>query len=114
MIDEENDVVHEDGEPRRVLGIPRLRSGVRPDECQPRVLGIPRDWFVIPRERPGSAAFDVRRVAHPMRWWRWRRQVHRLGPYAPDYDDGGAGPEQQIGNPVRGGNETDGRATVGS
>ena len=37
-------------------------------------------------------AFDLRGLAHPVRWWRWRRQVHRLGPYAPEYDESeGAG-----------------------
>jgi hypothetical protein len=69
-------------------------SGLRPERHQPRVLGINRHWFAVLRDRPGARTFDLRWVAHPVRWLRWRRQVHRLGPYAPDYDadDGSAHP----------------------
>jgi hypothetical protein len=88
VTDEEDSEVHEGQEPARVLGMPGLRGSVRPEEYQRRVLGISTDWFAILRARPSSSGFDVRRLAHPVRWWRWRRQVHRLGPYAPDYDDG--------------------------
>lgn len=88
MTDEEDSEVHEGQEPTRVLGMPGVRDSVRPEEYQPRVLGIPTDWFAILRARPSSSGFDVRRLAHPVRWWRWRRQVRRLGPYASDYDDG--------------------------
>jgi len=75
-------VAHEGEEPKRVLGIP-LSGAAGGDRFPPRVLGIPRDWF-------GPPAVDLRRLAHPRRWWRWRRQVRRLGPYAPDYGDDGA------------------------
>jgi hypothetical protein len=105
VIGDEGRVVHREGEPTRALGISRLRTRLRSEEYQPRVLGIPRDWFGIVREAPGSRAFDVRRITHPVRWWRWRRQVHRLGPYAPDYDDdgGSASPEHEMGNAPRDG-----------
>ena len=68
-------------EPKRVLGIP-LSGASRREEFRPGVLGMPRHWF-------GPPTVDVRRLAHPVRWWRWRRQVRRLGPYAPGYDDDG-------------------------
>ena len=71
----------------RVLGMTRHRSGLRPEDYQPRVLGIPRDWIQVNRQKTGSPTFAVRRIAHPVRWWKWRREVHRLGPYAPDYDE---------------------------
>jgi hypothetical protein len=90
VIDEGDSVVHEDEELTLVQETPRLGNGLRPEDYQPRVLGINRNWFAVLRDRPGTRAFEVRRVAHPVRWWRWRRQVHRLGPYAPDYDDDGS------------------------
>ena len=60
-------------EEKHILGIRRTK----PEE--PRVLGIPRGWI-----RP---TVDFRRIAHPLRWWKWHRQVKRLGAYAPDYDE---------------------------
>jgi hypothetical protein len=29
---------------------------------------------------------DVSVLFHPLRWMRWRRELKRLGPYAPDYE----------------------------
>jgi len=53
-----------------------------------RFLGFPRDLFGFLRERQRPRTpVHVRRIAHPVRWVKWRRQVHRLGPYAPDFDD---------------------------
>ena len=77
----------EEHERARALGLSRRRSGIRPAEDQPRVLGIPRDWFAVNRREPGSPTIDLRRIAHPVRWLKWRRALRRLGPYAPDYDD---------------------------
>jgi hypothetical protein len=58
----------------------RLRIG----ETDARVVGLPLEWF---RTRtPG----DTRWLRHPVRWARWRRQVRRLGPYAPEFDYPGA------------------------
>src|ERR1700688_1788148 len=73
-------VVREGEEPRRVLGRPQ--GGLHRDEYQLRFLQIPRNWI-------GPLRLHVRRVAHPVRLLRWRLQVRRLGPYAPDYDDFG-------------------------
>jgi hypothetical protein len=72
-------------EARRVLRIPLPRSRERRDEYRPRVLGLPQDWFRNRRVSPRPDGLDLGRMAHPLRWWRWRRLVHRLGPYAPDY-----------------------------
>ena len=79
-------MVRDGEEPKRVLGFPLRQAGPRRREDEPSVLGLPRGWISPP-------AFDLRRIAHPLRWWRWRRQVQRLGPYAPDYDDFGDAPE---------------------
>ena len=79
----EGAVTHpDDREPQRVLGMPTGRGDwrVRSDDTRPRVLGVPVTWV---RPRP----VDLRWVRHPVRWVRWRRDVHRRGPYAPDFDD---------------------------
>jgi len=77
-------VTYEDDEPQRVLGLPVRRGGPRqPAYREPRsVLGMPLSWF---GPRPH---LDTRWARHPVRWLRWRSQVHRLGPYAPDYEEG--------------------------
>jgi hypothetical protein len=105
-VSDENDrEVREGEQPSRILGIPRLEGSVRPEEFQSRVLGIPTDWFAILRARPDTSGFDVRRLAHPVRWWKWRRQVHRLGPYAPDYDDGETARRDDRGKSTQNGKE---------
>lgn len=77
-----------DWEPQRVLGMP-----VQPGDWRPRTggneqrfLGVPSGWH---RE---SGSPDTRWLRHPLRWAKWRLQVHKLGPYAPDYSDGPTGP----------------------
>lgn len=60
--------------PRRRDRLPHI------DDTEPRVLGIPRSWYRMPQP------FDLRWAPHPIRWWKWRLQVHRLGPYAPRYE----------------------------
>jgi hypothetical protein len=45
-----------------------------------RVFGIPLSWW-------GGGTIKRDRLAHPIRWARWRRQVARLGPYAPRFED---------------------------
>jgi len=80
-------VVRKGEEPRRVLGFPLRARGGRGADDQPRVLGMPRGGM-------HPQALDLRGLAHPVRWWRWRRRVHRLGPYALGYDESdGAGDE---------------------
>ncbi|MGO9150863.1 MAG: hypothetical protein ACLP1E_10640 [Acidimicrobiales bacterium] len=79
-----DEVLPEGEEPRRLLGMPIPHGVVREGEEPKRVLGmpIPLTWIDLPR-------FHMRRFLHPVRWMRWRLQVRRLGPYAPDYDDSG-------------------------
>ena len=80
-----DDVLPEGEEPRRLLGMPIRPDGVVHKGEEPkRVLGmpIPLGWIDLP-------TFHIGRFLHPVRWMRWRVQVHRLGPYAPDYDNSG-------------------------
>jgi hypothetical protein len=77
-----------DHRPRQVMGIPVGPGGWRrkpDDEEQGFVLGLPRSWFRRPDDKT-----DWRWLRHPVRWSRWRRQVQKLGPYAPGYS--GTGP----------------------
>jgi hypothetical protein len=80
---------YDDGsEPQRVLGFPVTRGGQRQggrgrSDASQRVLGLPANWFGS--QRAGHPR-DTRWLAHPARWLRWRMQVRRLGPYAPDFD----------------------------
>ncbi len=79
----EDDVIPEGEEPRRVLGFPLpAHRVVREGEEPRRVLGFP-----VPLGLLEAPNFHFRRVVHPARWVRWRLQVRRLGPYAPNYDD---------------------------
>jgi hypothetical protein len=80
---------YDDGsEPQRVLGFPVTRGEHgqswrdRADASQ-HVLGLPTNWF---GSRRAGRPRDTRWLSHPARWWRWRMQVRRLGPYAPDFD----------------------------
>jgi hypothetical protein len=69
-----------DSEHRHLAGMP-LEAGhllPRVGPTEQRVLGLPLSWF---SRRPA----DFSGLRHPLRWTRWRLQVHRLGPYAPDY-----------------------------
>ncbi len=79
-----DDVLPEGEEPRRLLGMPIPHGVVHKGEEPKRVLGmpIPLTWIELP-------TFHVRRLLHPVRWMRWRLQVRRSGPYAPDYDNSG-------------------------
>lgn len=78
MADEEDDQ-------RRTFGMPVNKGDWRPrtDDTEQRVLGVPRSWYGPKREAP----IDFRWVRHPIRWSRWRVQVHRLGPNALSYED---------------------------
>ena len=72
-------------EPKRFLGFPvadRSRQGDGAVE-QLRILGVPKRWFV-PTD-PGRP--DLRWLAHPLRWMRWRIVVHHHGPFAPRFED---------------------------
>jgi len=55
----------------------------RTENGEQRVLGVPRSWFGAQEK----ASIDFRWVRNPIRWSKWRIQVHRLGPYAPEYED---------------------------
>ena len=69
-------------EPQRVLGVAARRDGRRLQvgETEQRVLGLPIRWF------RSEGNVDTRWVRHPITWLRWRVHVHRLGPYAPEYE----------------------------
>jgi hypothetical protein len=54
------------------------------DDTEPRILGIPQSWVGFRRDPKRD--IDTRWVRHPILWLRWRRQVRRLGPYAPRFD----------------------------
>jgi hypothetical protein len=41
-------------------------------------------WRQDRRSRPWDVP-DFRWVRHPIRWIRWQANVHRQGPYAPDF-----------------------------
>ena len=77
-------MTYDDEDRQHVLGVPvrvrRGRSRPRPSSEQRTVLGLPLSWFA-PRPQ-----LDTRWLRHPGRWLRWRAQVRRLGPYAPDYE----------------------------
>lgn len=73
-------------EPQRFLGIP-LEPGsrsLRIDPTEQRVLGFPRSWF-------RTDSVDLTWLRHPIRWARWRREVRRLGPHAPSFEEFSAG-----------------------
>ena len=77
----------EDYEPQRVLGFPVARG-----DWRPRQKGSGQGAFGVPLSRVGPRpALDTRWARHPVRWLRWRAQVRRLGPYAPDYEEPAAG-----------------------
>ena len=73
----------DDEEPKRLLGFPIERGDWRPrtDDYEPRILGIPSSWF---GSNQGQST-DLRWIRHPIRWARWRFEVRRLGPYAPEF-----------------------------
>jgi hypothetical protein len=45
------------------------------------IIGLPKRWFT------GLRDVDTRWCRHPVKWLKWRSQVRRLGPYAPNYDE---------------------------
>jgi hypothetical protein len=68
---------------RRAQGPPAEDGGKRllMDETEPRAMGLPLSWFRT------TEAIDLRWARHPVRWIRWRLDVHRRGPYAPRFED---------------------------
>lgn len=75
-----------DSEPeerKRILGFPLGSDPYRPSDREPqRIFGMPTDWM-----GPVDLQF-FRSLIHPFQSWkRWTRH-RRLGPYAPDDDDG--------------------------
>lgn len=76
-------MANKDEEPTSWLGMPFDRTGgrIRKNESEQRVLGVPRSWFWT------GQAPDLRWVRDPVRWLRWRLEVRRRGPYAPNYED---------------------------
>jgi hypothetical protein len=72
----------EEEEPQRFLGFPVDGASWRisRDDTRPRVMGIPRAEF---KGKP----LDLRWARSPIRWFRWRREVRRRGPYAPSFED---------------------------
>ena len=67
-------------EHQRVAGMPPGPGGWRPGLTEPRVLGLPISQFGF------LQTGDRSKLAHPLRWLRWRRRVAREGPYAPEFD----------------------------
>lgn len=88
--------MYEGEEPRRALGFPvREGNGRGPSPTGTPGAGgplyrLPTGWFSS--ERPQT---DLRWARHPVRWAKWRYSVHRLGPYAPDYNDPAGGPDHR-------------------
>jgi hypothetical protein len=64
------------------------------DEEQQRFLGFPLSLW--PALEPGKGSPDqgehrtgstVARLGHPIAWVRWRIELRRRGPYAPDFNE---------------------------
>lgn len=74
---------YDDGsEPQRFLGFP-----VKPGHRWPDFGGDGQQAFGMPVAWLGTRRhLDTRWLRHPARWLRWRAQVRRRGPYAPDFD----------------------------
>jgi hypothetical protein len=71
-------------EPQRFLGFPVARGvgtwRLSRDDTRPRVMGIPRVEYT-------GKPLELRWARSPIRWFRWRREVRRKGPYARSFDD---------------------------
>jgi len=88
----------EDKEVQHRFGMP-VEPGqkwARVGDTEPRVAGIPRSWI-----SPAVGKIDTRRIRHPMRWMRWRLQVRRLGPEAPDYPESESKPPRDGANDAK-------------
>jgi hypothetical protein len=73
-----------DEEPNKVFGMIRRDIGphARQDEEPQRVLGVPLDWY-------GRVdRLQLRPLRHPIKAYKRWKLIRRLGPYAPDDEDG--------------------------
>ncbi|MCU1490218.1 MAG: hypothetical protein JWM85_1623 [Acidimicrobiaceae bacterium] len=70
---------------QRAFGISASEGGWRPTvgDTEQRVLGVPLSWL------GSQGSVDLRWLRHPIRWTRWRLEVHRRGPYAPRFENFG-------------------------
>jgi len=76
--DEERSASEE--EPAHLLGMEWRSKAERLQEAEGQhVLGVPQGWIHPPS--------DFAAVRHPLRWLKWRREVRRKGPFAPDLDE---------------------------
>jgi hypothetical protein len=64
------------------------------EEEYQRFLGFPTSlwsqWHARSRSSPeasDSGANSRGLMSHPITWLRWRRELRRHGPFAPDFDD---------------------------
>ena len=64
-----------------------------------RVLGFRASLWPRAMDRseevPASGGSWLRAVRHPIRWVRWRIELHERGPYAPTFSDFLARPRQR-------------------
>ena len=68
-------------EPQHALGMERKPRPEWLSQAEGQhVLGVPAEWIHPPR-------IEKRAFRHPVKWWKWRRRVRRVGPYAPHFDD---------------------------
>jgi hypothetical protein len=63
------------------------------DEYKKPILGMPKAWLGFRRDGDSDGVpptvFHIGRMVHPLRWLKWRLQVHRSGALAPRYEDFG-------------------------
>ena len=75
--------LHEGEERKHVLGLP-VPAAPPEGELPKSIFGFP-----VSQYWEGWPTIHIRRIAHPVRWAKWRLQVHRLGPYTLDFDESG-------------------------
>jgi hypothetical protein len=68
------------------------------EEEYQRFMGWPTSLLPWNAERPGGSGAaggrNYRKLAHPVVWLRWRLDMRRRGPFAPDFEGFRRGPPQ--------------------